>query len=113
MTFGPRKPYGNSQNRTKKLNTGVLFPTKNKKSESAPDFSGNIELDNALLQDILEQSKTTGVFKIRLVGWKNTSQEHGVYLKLGASKDEPRPQGQQQVRSTGNEFGTDERKPWD
>jgi flagellar motility protein MotE (MotC chaperone) len=39
-----------------KPNTGTLFPTKEKKSEKSPDFSGMLHLDRSLLKGLLEKT---------------------------------------------------------
>jgi hypothetical protein len=70
--------------------TGAIFPPKDgKRSEKTPDFTGVIELSEELISGVMAQYKDSGVFKLRLIAYKNVSQAGGAYLKIYVKKDEP------------------------
>lgn len=93
MSYGERRG-GYSQRRgdgpRKSQNSGALFVNRNKGKEKHPDYTGDLVLDGALTEVILEQYKRTGEFRIRLSAWKNTSEKAGVWLRILASEDKPR-----------------------
>ena len=60
-----------------KPNTGTMFPNTNKKSDAAPDWRGEINLDGKL---------------IKLAGWMTDSKTGTKYMKL--KKDDYVPQQQ-------------------
>ena len=64
------------------LNSGTLFAAKVKKNPKAPDYSGDMTLDLAAL------GIGTGKAKLRIAGWKKTSQKGNVFLSLNIQKFE-------------------------
>ena len=102
---------------TNKPNSGVLFPQKDKKSDRAPDFTGNIEIGEDVLEAI--RRGTSGTVKLRLAGWKKTSDKVGVYLSLSVSADEdkqfakrPPSTGYGKPPATRKSFDDDDSTPW-
>ena len=75
---------------TRPVDGGAIFPPRDgKRNDKSPDFRGTIELSSGLLDEIMQEYKKTGVFKIALLGYKNVSHTGGAYLKLIARKFEP------------------------
>ena len=106
--------YKKSGNSFKKPGTGAIFPTKEKRSDKTPDYSGTIDLDDTILNSLLSEYKKSGAVRLRVSAWKNVSQDYGTWLKLWVSKDEPRPpaMGQAARPSYRSESKNDE-NPWD
>lgn len=71
------------------LNSGTLFANKVKKNPKAPDYQGDMTLDLAAL------GIGTGKAKLRLAGWKKTSQKGTTFLSLSIQKFEERDKPQQ------------------
>ena len=74
---------------------GVLFSNKRKKTETQPDFTGDLELSDEVVSDLVSQMER-GVKKpkIALAGWKKVSKKglHFVSLRGSVFKDrEERP----------------------
>lgn len=59
---------------------GALFKVKQKRSDKAPDYNGNIDVDEELIK--LVQS---GAEKIQLAGWLKTSKAGSKYISLKVS----------------------------
>jgi uncharacterized protein (DUF736 family) len=72
-------------------NSGVLFSQNVKKSEKAPDYTGDITLT---LSDFEQQPD--GTIKVRLAGWKRSSANGKTFLSLRGeqprAKQDERPQ---------------------
>ena len=64
-----------------KPNSGVLFKTKEKKNEKAPDMYGSIEIEPDYLQHLISESNG-GLVKVKINAWKNTSTSGSSYLGL-------------------------------
>lgn len=64
------------------LNSGTLFAAKVKKNPKAPDYTGDMTLDLSTL------GIGTGKAKLRIAGWKKTSQKGNVFLSLNIQKFE-------------------------
>ena len=69
------------------LNSGTLFAAKVKKNPKAPDYSGDMTLDLSAL------GIGTGKAKLRIAGWKKTSQNGNVFLSLNIQKFEEKESG--------------------
>lgn len=71
---------------------GVLFPNTNKRSDNAPDFSGNVEFDSSLLLEIQAQlAAGADRAKMDIAGWRR--QKDGrefMSLKISAPYDKDR-----------------------
>jgi hypothetical protein len=77
--------------------SGALFPTKEKKSEKSPDFSGKLELSDEVVNDLISQMER-GVEKpiISLVGWRKTSKAGNNFVSLVGNVFKPMNSGGQQ-----------------
>ena len=73
--------------RQNKPNTGVFFSQSMKRSDKAPDYSGEI------LIDIRTFKVENNMIAIRLAGWKNVAKSGKTYISLKC--DVPRDQHQQ------------------
>lgn len=72
--------------------SGVLFANKKKTKQNSPDYTGNLELDDEVVNDLVEQvSRGVGKPKIILAGWKKVAKKTGdTFLSLRGSKFEER-----------------------
>mgnify|MGYP000229828142 FL=1 len=63
--------------------TGGLFAQKEKRSDKSPDYSGMLNLEIEVVNDLIKQ-KEEGIDqpKINLVGWKKLSKAGNPYLRL-------------------------------
>lgn len=98
-------------NKYERANSGVLFPQKEKKQDNHPDFTGNIVIGDDLLDAI--RRGTSSTVRIRVAGWKKTSDKVGVYLSLSVSAEQesrPRTGGNRSYSRSGRD---DERSPWE
>lgn len=98
-------------NKYERANSGVLFPQKDKKQDNYPDFTGNIVIGDDLLAAIKAAAGNT--VRIRIAGWKKTSDKVGVYLSLSVSADQesrPKPGNNRPYRRNDKD---DERSPWE
>lgn len=68
-------------------NTGSLFHQSDKKSDKAPDYTGNVLIGEEVLDHI---RKSGGSVKLRLAGWKKQAKSGTVYLSLSVSLDTPK-----------------------
>lgn len=66
------------------LNSGTLFANKVKKNPKSPDYNGDMTLDLSAL------GIGTGKAKLRIAGWKKTSQKGTTFLSLNIQKFEER-----------------------
>jgi|TARA_B000000609_G_C23981440_1_gene244697 hypothetical protein len=58
--------------------SGVLFTNNNKKTPNQPDYTGDLELSDEVINDLVEQmSRGNPKPKLRLAGWKKTSKKTG------------------------------------
>jgi len=64
------------------VNSGSLFQNKVKKNPKSPDYQGDMTLDLSVL------GIGTGKAKLRIAGWKKTSQKGTVFLSLQIQKFE-------------------------
>ena len=60
-------------------NSGALFVNNVKKSPKAPDYSGELSIDLA------SHGVGVGTLKLRLAGWKKSSQNGTEFLSISAS----------------------------
>jgi|TARA_B110000285_G_scaffold127684_1_gene143881 hypothetical protein len=63
--------------------TGGLFAQKEKRTDKSPDYSGMLNLEIEVVNDLIKQ-KEEGIDqpKINLVGWKKLSKAGNPYLRL-------------------------------
>ena len=59
---------------------GALFKVREKKSDKAPDYNGNIDVDKELI-DLVQ----SGAEKIQLAGWLKTAKSGNKYISLRVS----------------------------
>ena len=71
-------------------NTGSLFHQKVKKNPKGPDYTGELLIDI----DTLEVKN--GKAKVRLAGWKKTSEKGSTYLSLNVDTFKPKNEEQTQ-----------------
>ena len=65
---------------------GALFLQTNKRSEKAPDYSGNLEISKELFKYLLEEAKAGRPIKMDLAGWKKQSKSGTTFLSIVANK---------------------------
>ena len=65
---------------------GALFLQTNKRSEKAPDYSGNLEISKELFKYLLEEAKAGRPIKMDLAGWKKQSKSGTMFLSIVANK---------------------------
>jgi hypothetical protein len=77
--------------------SGVLFTNDRKQKPNQPDYTGDLELSDEVINDLVEQmSRGNPKPKLRLAGWKKTSQKTGkTFVSMIGSKFEERQQAQQ------------------
>ena len=82
--------------------SGVLFTNERKQKPNQPDYTGDLELSDEVVNDLVEQmSRGEAKPKLRLAGWKKTSQKTGkVFVSLTGSKFEERQAQQPQAQNT-------------
>lgn len=68
-------------------NSGALFPNEKKINEKSPDFQGDVQVEVALLQELIK-SADNGLVKIRLGGWRKES-SRGWFVSLKVSAPMP------------------------
>ena len=63
--------------------TGALFTAKNKRTENSPDYSGSMEFEMDVVDDLIAQ-KQEGISqpKVNIVGWKKVSKAGLPYLRI-------------------------------
>lgn len=67
--------------------SGVLFSNERKQKPNQPDYTGNLELSDEVINDLVEQmSRGVKKPKLSLAGWKRTSQKNGkTFVSLNGS----------------------------
>lgn len=76
-------------------NQGVLFSQDVKKSEKAPDYTGEIILT---LRDFTVE--TDGTIKVRLAGWKRKTKTGKTFLSLRGEQNKPQQQQSRPAQSS-------------
>ena len=74
--------------------SGVLFTNERKQTPKQPDYTGDLELSDEVINDLVDQmSRGNAKPKLRIAGWKKTSKKTGkVFVSLIGSKFEERQQ---------------------
>lgn len=77
--------------------SGVLFTNERKQKETSPDYTGQLELSDEVVSDLVDQiSRGETKPSLSLAGWKKTSRKTGkVFLSLVGSIKRPPQEGQQ------------------
>ena len=72
--------------------SGVLFSNNKKKTEKQPDFTGDLELSDEVVNDLVDQmSRGVTKPKLSLAGWKKVAKKTGDrFLSLRGSSFEER-----------------------
>ena len=65
---------------------GALFLQANKRSEKAPDYSGNLEISKELFKYLLDEAKAGRPIKMDLAGWKKQSKSGATFLSIVGNK---------------------------
>lgn len=81
---------------------GALFPAR-KTTANQPDFTGEVTIDQELLEYLAVSLRTGKPMKLRLAGWRKTSKGGKDYLSILPSKvverTETKPQPHKQASS--------------
>jgi|TARA_B100001059_G_C17725721_1_gene523306 hypothetical protein len=79
------------ENENKFTATGALFTAKNKRTENSPDYSGSMELEMDVVDDLIAQ-KNEGISqpKVNLVGWKKVAKSGVPYLRIISNVEKAR-----------------------
>jgi len=79
------------ENENKFTATGALFTAKSKRTENSPDYSGSMELEMDVVDDLIAQ-KNEGISqpKVNLVGWKKVAKSGVPYLRIISNVEKAR-----------------------
>ena len=79
------------ENENKFTATGALFTAKNKRTENSPDYSGSMEFEMDVVDDLIAQ-KNEGISqpKVNLVGWKKVAKTGLPYLRIISNVEKAR-----------------------
>ena len=73
--------------------SGVLFSNNKKKTEKQPDFTGDLELSDEVVNDLVDQmSRGVTKPKLSLAGWKKVSRKGLNFMSLVGSVQRERSQ---------------------
>ena len=73
--------------------SGVLFSNNKKKSEKQPDFTGDLEVSDEVVNDLVDQmSRGITKPKLSLAGWKKVSRKGLNFMSLVGSVQRERSQ---------------------
>jgi|TARA_R100000234_G_scaffold116048_1_gene92669 hypothetical protein len=90
--------------------TGALFTAKSKRTEKSPDYSGSLEFEMDVVNDLIAQ-KNEGIEipKVNLVGWKKVGRTtQKPYLRIIANIEKDRRDGITEVKETKKEEPKDD-----
>tara|TARA_R100001163_G_C4937146_1_gene110552 strand:+ start:272 stop:607 length:336 start_codon:yes stop_codon:yes gene_type:complete len=79
------------ENENKFTATGALFTAKSKRTENSPDYSGSMEFEMDVVDDLIAQ-KQEGISqpKVNLVGWKKVAKSGLPYLRIISNVEKER-----------------------
>ena len=79
------------ENENKFTATGALFTAKSKRTENSPDYSGSMEFEMDVVDDLIAQ-KNEGISqpKVNLVGWKKVAKTGLPYLRIISNVEKAR-----------------------
>jgi len=79
------------ENENKFTATGALFTAKSKRTENSPDYSGSMEFEMDVVDDLIAQ-KQEGISqpKVNLVGWKKVAKSGMPYLRIISNVEKER-----------------------
>jgi hypothetical protein len=75
--------------------SGILWPNRNKLTDRHPDYTGDIEFSNEVVESLYNQMKQGAVPKASISGWKRESQAGNKFMSITAKLWTPRDGGQQ------------------
>lgn len=67
-------------------NSGVLWQNRRKTSDTQPDMTGTIEIDRALLQELINLAKDKKDLKIDVSAWRKKTKTGDGFLSLKVKK---------------------------
>lgn len=68
-----------------RMDRGAIFQ-REKRSDAAPDFTGDLVLGEDLIRNILDQARENGYAKIDLSAWGNKDRNKKTYFSIKAKK---------------------------
>jgi len=81
--------------------SGALFSNTRKQKPNQPDFTGELELSDEVVSDLVSQMERGNTKpKLRMAGWRRQSKKGTKFISVVGSKFEERQQ-QQQTQSNG------------
>lgn len=81
--------------------SGVLFEN-NSTHPKAPHMSGNLEITQEVLRDLVDRANKGEAIKMQLTAYRNSHPTKGEYLRLTAKIDQPWTPNKQQGGFRGN-----------
>ena len=75
--------------------SGILWPNRNKLNDRHPDYTGEIEFTNEVVENLYQQMQQGAVPKASLAGWKRESKAGNKFMSLSAKLWTPKDDGQQ------------------
>ena len=78
--------------------TGALFTAKSKRTEKSPDYSGSLEFEMDVVNDLIAQ-KNEGISqpKVNLVGWKKVAKTGLPYLRIISNVEKARLDAKEEI----------------
>jgi hypothetical protein len=86
------------ENENKFTATGALFTAKNKRTDNSPDYSGSMEFEMDVVDDLIAQ-KQEGISqpKVNIVGWKKVAKSGIPYLRIISNVEKARLDAKQEI----------------
>ena len=86
------------ENENKFTATGALFTAKSKRTENSPDYSGSMEFEMDVVDDLIAQ-KNEGISqpKVNLVGWKKVAKTGLPYLRIISNVEKARLDAKEEI----------------
>ena len=97
-------------NFTPKPNTGTLWPNDRKTAPNQPDVRGDVHVDRAFLQDMIDKSDG-GLIKIQISGWEKVIAGNNC-VSLSVSAPYVKQEGAAPVRQQPRQQASDEDVPF-
>tara|TARA_E500000318_G_C3534990_1_gene202178 strand:- start:446 stop:742 length:297 start_codon:yes stop_codon:yes gene_type:complete len=92
--------------------SGALFANQRKQKPTQPDFTGDLELSDEVVSDLVSQMERGNKKpKLRLAGWKKQSKKGTKFISILGSKFEER-QPAQQRQTQSNDFDLNDDVPF-
>lgn len=71
---------------------GALFVNDRRETEKHPHWTGNMDVSNELLRELVEVAKSGQPVKLRLAAWKSQSQKGMEYISVNAELPQKQPE---------------------